>query len=1099
MILFLTHPGHPGLCSDDLSLKNRIIMQVKLISILLLAGCLQVSARGYGQQVTLHYQGATLKEVIQSISRQTGYNFVYNLQQIKSANKITVDVQDVPLSRALERCFKSQPLAYVIVDKTIIIKPRTVPLPVPMTVDTLVTVSGVVKDKQGDPLTGVTVSVKNTSVGTVTDAGGAYSLQLSSSGAVLVFSYVGYLKTEVPLDGRSSINVVMEKNVSALDQLVVVGYGMQKKSDLTGSLSQIKSEQITAFPTTGTLQAMEGRTPGVQVFQSTGAPGAGMNVLIRGRNSIEGGNEPLYVVDGFPVNGNPTFLDKSDIKSIDVLKDASATAIYGSRGANGVVLITTKDGQEGQTRVTVDMSYSSQTLRKKLDLMGGSQYAQFINMEAANDGLAPYFTQAQVDSFGKGFDWQNLVFTRAPMKSTDVNISGGNAKTRFSVSGSFLDQAGIVTGSNYKRYSLYSKINHTISRKFEVNLSTILTRLETARKDNGGGARGSTMISAAISAAPISQPYNADGSINDLANEYPFVGPDIINPMYYIKEQSTEIKANIALANAALIYHPIADLALKISGGIENRDDRTDSYTTTRFKNSNGSASVGTTQFTSLLSETTLTYDKTFSGKHHLSAVGGFTYQDFLNTSLGGSGVGFLSDVFQTDDLGAAETPGFPGSGYSKSVLLSYLGRVNYSYANKYLATASFRADGSSKYSSNQKWGYFPSVALAWHASEEHFLKNNSLISDLKVRGSWGLTGSQAIDAYATLDQLGAGKTVFGDALYPTFSPRTTLPGDLKWETTEQIDFGVDLGILDNRFLLTADYYIKNTRDLLNNVSLPPSMGFTTTIRNVGRVKNSGLELGLDARVLTHAFKWDVDANISFNRNKVVRLYDGEDVLGGFVNVLILQDDISILREGRPIGQFYGYLEDGYDATGHIRYKDVDGDGSITAGDKVYIGNPNPDFIYGFTSQMSYKNFELTVFLQGTYGNDIFDASSIPSTLDYGRGLNMPKEVLTDHWTPEHTNAKYPVISQNSSVLVSNRFIENGSYMRLKNIQLAYNFPVQHYKAQWLTSAQLYVSGQNLLTLTSYSWWDPEMSASGIDHYQYPVSKVLTVGVRVGF
>src|SRR5690606_5018408 len=406
-------------------------------------------------------------------------------------------------------------------------------------------------------------------------------------------------------------------------------------------------------------------------------------------------------------------------------------------------------------------------------------------------------------------------------------------------------------------------------------------------------------------------PYNADGSYRVLANSYPFVAPDIINPINFINEQSNVIKANIVLANAALMYRPIPDLTIKITGGIENRDDRTDSYTSRRFINSNGGASVSTSQFTSLLNENTVNYTKTFAEKHEISALAGLTIQNFRTTFLAGSGVGFLSDLIGSHDLGAAENPGIPSSGFNESALLSYLGRVNYSFDSKYLFTFSFRADGSSKYSEGNKWGYFPSGAIAWRVSEENFLKKSSVISDLKIRGSWGRTGSQAIDAYATLNRVNSGKTAFGTELYTTFAPGTRLPGDLKWETTEQTDIGLDLGLFENRILVTADYYVKNTSDLLNTVTLPSTLCFTTTIQTVGKVQIKGFELGLDANVLNRSFKWDLVGNNSFNRNKVIALSLGEHILGDFADVIGLRDNLNILREGRPIGQFWGYREAG--------------------------------------------------------------------------------------------------------------------------------------------------------------------------------------------
>lgn len=1123
---------------------RKILWVMKLTALILTIVCLHVSAASFSQKISMAVRNKPLTAVFADIQKQTGYQFFYDNKVVRKGNKVTVDIRSGSITDVMDAVMNGQPLTYSIVDKTVVIKRkpemrRDVRLegntdkgemkaggntglgtPLENRLEALMlrgpgeyqkadlSISGKVTDEKGDGLPGVSVILKGSQRGTTTDAEGSFRIEVPDKGSVLIFSFVGYVSREVTVASQSTLTVSLQIDNRSLEEIVVVGYGTVKKSDLTGSLSQVKARELNAYPATNVLQALSGRAAGVQVLQNNGSPGGGVSVRIRGANSVIGGNEPLYVVDGFPINGsNPTILNNADIESMEILKDASATAIYGSRGANGVVLITTKQGKAGKTRIDFETSYSIQKLRKKLDMMNAAEYATFYNEQAANDKLNPYFTQAQIDAMGEGYDWQDLIFRQAAMKSTSLNVSGGNEKTNFSLSGSIFDQEGIVKGSDYNRYSIRANINHTISKKFSVNFSGTLSRLVTARKDSEGGGRGTSMISSAIGAPPSLTPYNEDGSYRILATAYPFVATDLINPINFINEQYSKTRANVALLNAALIFKPIENITIKIAGGMENRDDRSDNYTTTKFVRSNGSASVSAGQFTSFLSENTVSYNKTIAGKHSISAVAGFTYQDFTSTSLSGGGVGFLSNATQTYDLGSAATPGIPSSGYSKSVLLSYLARLNYAFDSKYLATVSMRRDGSSKYTEGDKWGYFPSAALAWRVSNEEFLKNSPVISDLKARASWGFTGSQAISAYATLNQLDAGKTTFGDALYSTYTPGTKLPGNLKWETTEQKDFGIDLGLFKNRLIVTADYYIKNTRDLLNTVTLPASLGYTTTVRNVGEVQNKGFELGLDGRILTGVFKWDMNANISMNRNKVVKLNDRQDILGGTVNVVVINDVTNILREGRPIGQFWGYVEDGYDEKGKIKYKDTDGDGSTTIKDKTYIGNPNPNFIYGINSNMSYKNFDLTFFIQGVSGNDLFNASGMSSTIDYGFGLNMPKEVYQNHWTPSNTAAKYPLISNSVNARVSNRYIEDGSYLRLKNIQLAYNFPLQKWSAKWISSAQLYASAQNMLTLTNYSWWDPEVNSrgggnstqQGIDFYSYPIAKSVTFGLRVSF
>ncbi len=1068
--------------------------------------------------VSLQIEAVEIKRVFSNIEKQAKVKFVYSPNAIRADQKVSLATTN-KLSEVLKELLTPLHISYEVVGTRILLRQKlpeksasleeiVVPVPNVIEVQEQVIKGKVTDGDKGEGLPGVSVLLRGTQKGTTTNPNGEFSLAVPDANAILVFSFVGYEPQEVVVGNRTQINISLKVDTKALDEVVVVGYGTVKRSDLTGSVTQVKSKELNAFPAANVLQTLSGRAAGVQVTQNTGAPGGGVSVRIRGTNSIQGSNEPLYVVDGFPTSGsNPTVLNNADIESMEILKDASATAIYGSRGANGVVLITTKRGKSGKTKVDFETSFTSQSLIKRLDLMNAKEYATFYNLQATNDKLNPYFTQAQVDGFGEGFDWQNLVFTKAPMKTTSLNISGGNDKTQFSISGSFFGQDGIIKGSDYKRYSLRTNLSHKISEKFSVTLSSTLSRLKTDRRDSEGGSRGNSMISAAISAPPTLTPYNDNGTYRVLAIAYPFVATDLINPLNFINEQTNRIKANRVLTNASLIYNPIPEITIKISGGIENADDRTDNYTTTNFFNSPGRASVSTTQQTSLLNENTISYSKVFGQVHSVSAVAGFTYQDFVNTSLSASGNGFLSDIIETSGLGSAITPGIPNSGYSKSVLLSYLGRVNYTFKDKYLATVSIRRDGSSRYSEGNKWGYFPSGALAWRISNEDFLKSNTFISDLKLRASWGLTGSQAISPYATLNQLSSFRTVFDDAMYTTFSPGTRLPGNLKWETTEQKDIGIDFGILNNRLILTADYYIKNTRDLLNTVALPSSLGFTSTIQNVGEVQNKGFELGVDSRLFTGNFKWDVNANISFNRNKVVKLYGDDDILGGNVNVVVINDVTSILREGRPIGQFWGYVEDGYTDQGRINFKDLDGNGSITQNDKTYIGDPNPNFIYGLNSNMSYKNFDLSFFVQGVQGNDLFNVSSIVNTIDYGFGLNMPKEVLYNHWTPTNTNAKYPIIRRTTTTRVSNRFIEDGSYLRLRTTQLAYNLPMEKLGVKWIRNLQVYGSGQNLLTLTKYSWWDPEVNSrggsnstmQGIDHNSYPTAKSWTIGLRAGF
>lgn len=1101
----------------ELQVHGRLLffMRVTFLHFLLIitlagmANATDISAQVLDTRISLKLEKVTLREALARIETISGVKFLYESRIIPASDRISVSANEEKLGVVLHQLLNEKHIKYEAEGYQIILtredtepKEKTSAIDGPWEID----ISGMVVDETGAPLPGVNVVIKGTTNGTTTDANGKFVLSVPDKSSVLVFSFIGYKPQEILVGEQTQMTVNMESDVQSLQEVVVVGYGSVKKSDLTGSVASIKSEDINAYPSTNLMQSLAGRATGVHISQNTGAPGAALSVRIRGTNSVQGSNEPLYVVDGFPYSGNPTLLNNADIESIEILKDASATAIYGSRGANGVVLITTKSGKAGKTTVDYDGYFGWQTIRKKIDMMDAREYAQFYNEQAANDNLPPHFTQDEINALSEGTDWQDVVLRTAPIQNHAITVAGGSEKTKFSLSGSNFNQGGIIEGSDYVRNSIRANISSELSKKFTLDLNTILSRIDSDRKNSGGGNRGGSLISAMLSGYPTFSPYAADGTYTRLAEMYSWGSNVITNPLNYLEQESDQIRSNKVLANAALTFRPIEGLSIKISGGIDNADDRVDYYKTTRFINSQGSARIETDQSTSILNENTISYAKEF-GRHSISAVAGFTYQNYKATSLDASGNGFVSDVQSSFDIGAATTQGVPASSYSEWTLLSYLGRVNYTFNNKYLATVSFRADGSSRYTEGQKWGSFPSASLAWRLSEEEFIKDIPFISDLKVRAGYGETGSTAIDPYYTLNQLQSGKVVFGDALITSYSPGKRLAGPLKWETTAQTDIGLDIGILEDRFIFTIDYYVKNTRDLLNNVPLPSSQGYTYTVQNIGKVQNKGFEFSASAVVVDSDFKWNLAANLSTNKNKVLKLYGGTDVLGEPIDISVINDNINILREGEPIGSFFGYVEKGYDETGRIAYEDFNENGTRDIGDKRIIGNPHPDFIYGLNSVMSYKNFDLTIFIQGTQGNDIFNVSAVNQTLDYGQALNMPRDVYQNHWTPENPNAKYPIISRSSGAQVSDRFVEDGSYMRVKNIQLSYNIPVSNLNVSWLRKAQVYVSGQNLLTSTKYSWYDPEINSYGssnsirlgIDHYSYPTAKSVTIGARLGF
>lgn len=995
-----------------------------------------------------------------------------------------------------------------------------------------ISVAGRVTQDNGEPLPGVTVLVKGTNNGVSTNSDGIFSLINVPENGTLVISSIGYIRQEISINGRTTIDVQLSADVEGLSDVVVIGYGTARRGDLTGAVASVGAKELTSYPTTNVVQALAGRAPGVQVIQNNGSPGAPVSVRIRGTNSIQGSSEPLYVIDGFPYSGNPSLLNNADIETIEILKDASATAIYGSRGANGVVIITTRKGKAGRTDVSYEGSFSSQSPRKKLELMNAREYGEFYNEQAKNDGVTPlYFTPAQIEGF-TNTDWQDEIFRTAPMQSHSLSVNGGNEKTRFSVGTSLFQQEGIIKKSNFDRYSVRLNLTHDISPKFSFSYDGAFSRTQNARQGLYSGTgpipnRGAGLMTAAISAPPSLSPYLDNGTYRPLTAVpgYPFLANVLINPLNFIHELTDVVRANLLLTNAAVTYKPFNGLSVRVSGGVESNEEINDQYRTRQFIGSAGVADINSSRYLSLLNENVATYVKE-AGLHSITVTGGFTYQDFRTTRLNASGSGFINDALETYDLGAATLVNTPSTAYSKAVLLSWLGRVNYAFHNRYLLTATFRTDGSSRYSEGQKWGQFPSAALAWKVKEESFLQGVNFLSDLKLRVGFGLTGSQAIAPYSTLTLLNPQtnpvtiyKTVFDDALVTTYAPGTALAAPLKWETTRQTDFGLDAAVLDGRLSLTADYYIKDTYDLLNSVQLPSSLGYRNTIRNVGEVQNKGLELALNASLVKgtdkgRSFGWNLGANIAFNRNKVVKLYNNQDIAGPAYATGLTNDYITRLREGQPLGVFYGYQEAGYNEQGNITYKNLTPDKDpitgadiivINEADKTVIGNPNPDFIYGLNSAMTFRGFELTAFFQGSQGNDIFNLNAVQS-VDLGFGLNQLKEQYNDHWTPENREAKYPKVTRLLAANMSDRFVEDGSYLRLKNVQLAYTLPTDKFGVEWLRNIQVYVSGQNLLTLTKYSWYDPEVNtyggsnsfSQGIDHFSYPTAKAVTAGIRIG-
>lgn len=946
------------------------------------------------------------------------------------------------------------------------------------------------------PLPGAAVLVKGTTNGQAVDNNGVCTISSVPDKAVLVISCLGYDDTEVIWNGKSDITVRMKSSSQLLDETVVVGYGTQRKKDLSGAIAQVKGDVINEYSTLSVANALQGRVAGVEISQLNGQPGAGMQVRIRGANSIKGSNDPLWIIDGFP--GDINMINTSDIESVEILKDASATAIYGSRGANGVVIVTTKRAKQGDLHVEYNGSAGVQTLTKTLEMLSGDEYMHYLNDKAAIQGNPAVFTPEQIAANQWSTNWQDEITRPALLTDHSVSVSGGNDKMQSIVGASWFRQDGIVKRSGYQRASINAKLNYNISKYVSANANIIYSYTVHDQMNSQGG--GTSAIVSSFKTSPLATPHYDDGTWNDFVSQ-PAGG---LNPVAYLYEVSNRWRSNRIVANAGITIRPVSGLSIQLTGNVRNGLSRKDYFKTKKYPNSVGEASISFGDTMDLSGNGIITYDKSF-GKHNLNVMGGVTYeQDITKSTSTGTARGFLSDVVESFDLDAADTKGLPTSGYSDWKLLSFLGRLNYNYDNRYLLTVNFRADGSSRYSRGNKWGYFPSAAFAWRASQEDFLRNVDWLSELKFRVGYGVTGSTAISPYSTQNTLESVNVVFDKQTTVGYAPKDTYLGDLRWETTAQLNTGFDLSVFHDRLRITADYYHKRTYDLLNDVEMPRSSGYTTALRNIGSIRNSGVELQVDARLIDRSVKWDVGVNFSLNRSKILKLADGKDIFGSKISNTIISDQLNVMREGERMYLFYGYVENGYDDKGQLTYKDLDEDGSITTKDKRVIGDPNPDFLLNFNTSVSWKGFTLSAFFQGSFGGDLYSLTMATIAYDYANNGNVLKDVYYNHWTPDRTDAKYPNLISNLNLKLSDRFVYDATYLRLKNVELSYAIPC---KGSFLKKAKVYVSGQNLVTFTSYPLWNPDVNAKGggasltqgVDDSCYPIARTLTLGCRLTF
>lgn len=973
-----------------------------------------------------------------------------------------------------------------------------------------VEVTGAVTSEAGEPLIGVNILVKGTSTGTVTDIDGQFSINVPDGQETLVFSYTGYETMEVSLNGRTQLQITMQENIAALDEIVVIGYGSVKKSDVTGSVASIKAEEIGKIASVRVDDALRGKVAGLQIIPTSSAPGAGSTIRIRGSNSISANNEPLYVIDGFIGGGNLNDINVNDIESVEVLKDASATALYGSRGSNGVILITTKRGKAGQSRFNYDGFHGFQSPTRLLDVLNAAEFGEWIN---EIKGFAIY---PNPSALGVGTNWQEEVYRNdAPISSHTFSVSGGTDKTRFFLSANYFGQDGIFIESDLKRYQFRINADHEVNQKLRIGNSLTLSRtLENPRSANIINTAGWDPT------LPV-RDEKGNFTFQTVSSEF-----SLDNPVAVAVLNVNQRTSNRVLGNIFAEFEPIEGLTYKLSMGANLDYDRGENYAPSTLYSqlaTQGAASISNNENLDLLVENTLNYTKDF-GNHSISALIGYTRQRIFNTSNSVGTRGFVTDAFTFNNLAAGVERNAAGSGASEIGFESYLFRANYSWKSKILLTMSARSDASSVFAANNKRALFPSGAIAWRLIEEDFIQRLGIFDDLKFRASYGRLGNPGLGFGASLTRLSTSGNNYilgvNQDVVSGIAANTLGNDNLKWETTDQFDIGIDAGFMNNRIQVTLDYYAKRTNDLLVNVQVPWLTSFSSSLTNFGEVSNRGVELALTTvNINRKDFRWETNFNIAANKNEVLDIFNEEGFI--YLNSIGGVEAVAsgILQEGEPIGTFYGLVRDGIwnsqaeiEASGLTgfsvfpggkRFVDVNGDGVISAvDDRQIIGDANPDFFGGIGNTLSYKGLELSFFWAFTVGNEIFNEtdSRIGIALD-----NNTFKRFTDRWTPTNTESNIPSAEGAARTLITSdtEVIEDGSFLRLRNINLGYSLPVS--SLNWIQSARIYFSGINLLTFDSYSGYDPEINRGfdnlrrGYDQAQYPTAKMVTFGLQLGF
>lgn len=1079
----------------------------------------------YAQNVTLSVKNVPLEKVFALLKQQTGYSFIWRGQQSSAYNKVSLECKNEPFQQVLKNFLDNLSLTYEITDKIVVVTRKENQVPSGGKDQDKIIINGRISDEKGAVLPGVSVRLKGSTTGVTTDNQGHFSIPVSDGNNVIVCSYIGFETKEITVSNQQTLNIMMKLASASLNDLVVVGYGTQSKKNMTSSVSSIKGNELAGVAVTNLDAALQGKAAGMQVVQNSGAPGDETYIRIRGNGSLFGENRPLYVIDGVPMSNLPAAqygisgdgqriattnnINPNDIQSVEILKDAAAAAIYGSRGANGVILITTKRGAEGKSRFAFNMYTGFAQIPKRLPVLNGEQFVQLFKESRANANLPD---DPAIVNTGRNTNWQDAIFRNAPVSDYNLSISGGTPKTSHYISLGYLDQTGTIVGvQHFKRFN--GRVNFDFAATDKIKIGVNLTGVHSINNRMDNSFSGQSVLALALIENPNDPIYNPNGTYYTDPNRR------WTNPVMIANNLRFQSNVNSYIGNVYGEYNIIPGLKFRTSFGFDNQQVTDDRYQS-KLVNNGTPASGFVSVFTQFLwvNENTLSYSPMLRGKHKLTALVGQSAQEATVRRIGVSGNTNSTDIIQAV---TGFTQLFSPLDYrSQWGLVSYFGRLSYNYDDRYLLEGVARTDGSSRFGSNKRYGFFPSISAGWRVSNESFMKQQRFINELKIRGSIGVTGNnEGLGSdFPSLATYSTGYNYGNDA---GIAPTSLSNRDLSWEATTASNIGLDVTFLNSRINVTIDAYRKVTNRLIFKLDLPYTSGFgRTNGANIGQLLNKGLEISVNTDNIRGPFTWTTNFNMYFNRNKITSLPEtviGDPSSSDFTEALpgsfYSSSPTSIFRVGEPVGSFFGYRSKGIDPkTGNVIYDDINHDGKITAADRVILGNAQPKFTGGLTNSFSYKGVDLSFFLYWSYGNKVYNQTR--NMLERMNAYNNGDLNTLRRWTPQNTITDIPKAVFNDPVTpnsltngeMSQRFVEDGSFLRMKNVTLGYTFASSMLKKIRISSARVYASAQNLFIITNYSGLDPESqnqsvknSQLGIDWAVQPQPRTFLLGLNVNF